>query len=64
VWDCLISLRIVGVLSAYSPFPNGASPVVIFGSALAKAVLVVTNGMGLRFEPRLISAITMSPCSG
>jgi hypothetical protein len=54
----------VGVLSTYSPFPNGASPVVIFGSALAKAVLVVTNGMGLRFEPRLISAITMSPCSG
>jgi hypothetical protein len=27
-------------------------------------VLVVTNSMGLRFEPPLISAITISPCSG
>jgi hypothetical protein len=53
-WSCLKSLRIVGVLSAYLPLPKVSSLVVMFGAALAKAVLVVANGMRLRFKPRLI----------
>jgi hypothetical protein len=57
-WGCLKSLRIVGVLSAYLPFPKASSLVVMFGAALARAVLGVANGMRLRFEPRLIYAIT------
>jgi cytochrome c oxidase subunit IV len=51
----------VGVLSAYWPFPKAASLVVIFGAALVKAVLVAANDMHLRFEPRLIYAIAMTP---
>jgi hypothetical protein len=48
-WGCLKSLRIVGVLSAYLPFPKASSLVVMFGAALARAVLGVANGMRLRF---------------
>jgi len=61
VWGWLMALLIVGVLSAYLPFPKAASLVVIFGAGLVKAVLVAANDMHLRFEPRLIYAIAMTP---
>jgi caa(3)-type oxidase subunit IV len=61
VWGWLMALLIVGVLSAYWPFPKAASLVVIFGAALVKAVLVAANDMHLHFEPRLIYVIAMTP---
>lgn len=61
VWGWLVGLLIVGVVSAVLPFPKAASLVVIFGAALAKALLVVANFMHLRFEPRLIYAIAIAP---
>jgi hypothetical protein len=57
VWGCLISLRIVGGLPAYLPFPKASNLVVIFTFALAKAALVVVNGIRIFFEPRLIYAV-------
>jgi len=61
VWGWLVGLLIVGVLSATLPFPKAASLVIIFGAALAKALLVAGNYMHLRFEPRLIYAIAITP---
>lgn len=61
VWGWLVGLLIVGVLSATLPFPKAASLVIIFGAALAKALLVAANYMHLRFEPRLIYAIAITP---
>jgi len=61
VWGWLVGLLIVGVLSATLPFPKAASLVVIFGAAIAKAILVAANYMHLRFEPRLIYAIVIAP---
>ena len=61
VWGWLVGLLIVGVASASLPFPKAASLVVIFGAAVAKAVLVAANFMHLRFEPRLIYAIALAP---
>lgn len=61
VWGWLVGLLIVGVLSAILPFPKAASLVVIFGAALAKALLVAANYMHLRSESRLIYAIAIAP---
>ena len=61
VWGWLVGLLVVGVVSASPPFPKAASLVVIFGAALAKALLVAANYMHLRFEPRLIYAIALAP---
>jgi len=61
VWGWLVGLLVVGVLSAILPFPKAASLVVIFGAAVAKALLVAANYMHLRFEPGLIYAIAISP---
>ncbi len=61
VWGWLVALLIVGVGSASLPFPKAASLVVIFGAAVAKALLVAANYMHLRFEPRLIYAIAIAP---
>ena len=61
VWGWLVGLLVVGVVSASLPFPKAASLVVIFGAALAKALLVAANYMHLRFEPRLIYAIALAP---
>jgi caa(3)-type oxidase subunit IV len=61
VWGWLVLLLMVGVASASLPLPKAASLVVIFGAALAKALLVAANYMHLRFEPRLIYAIAIAP---
>ncbi len=61
VWGWLVGLLAVGVLSAILPFPKAGSLVVIFGAAVAKALLVAANYMHLRFEPGLIYAIALSP---
>jgi caa(3)-type oxidase subunit IV len=61
VWGWLVGLLIIGTASTLFPLPRAASLVVIFGAAVAKALLVAANFMHLRFEPRLIYAIAIAP---
>jgi caa(3)-type oxidase subunit IV len=61
VWAWLVGLLVIGTGSTLLPLPRAASLAVIFGAAVAKALLVAANFMHLRFEPRLIYAIAIAP---
>lgn len=61
VWGWLVMLLIVSVVTAYLPLPHTAVLLVIFGAAVAKALLVAANYMHIRFEKWLIYAIAITP---
>lgn len=54
IWFILLALLAGGVLFAYIDIPMLAN-VLVFGVAIAKAILVLRLYMHLRWEPRFIS---------
>lgn len=54
IWFILLALLAGGVLFAYVDIPMLAN-VLVFGVAIAKAILVLRLYMHLRWEPRFIS---------
>ncbi len=54
LWLVLLTLLVASVLFAYVGIPALAN-VLAFSVAIAKAVIVLRNYMGLRWEPRFIS---------
>lgn len=61
IWVWLLVLMGVSVLASAVPGARGLAIAVIFGTAVAKALLVALNYMHLRFESRLILAIAIVP---
>jgi caa(3)-type oxidase subunit IV len=52
---------IVGLAASLLPGARALAVVLIFSTAVVKALLVVLNYMHLKFEPRLIYAIAIVP---
>jgi caa(3)-type oxidase subunit IV len=61
VWIWLLALFCVGLGASLFPGGRAVALVVIFATALAKALLVALNFMHLRFEGGLIYAIALIP---
>ena len=61
IWAWLVALLIVGLGASFVPGARGLAVVLIFATAVAKALLVALNYMHLKFEPRLIYAIAIVP---
>jgi caa(3)-type oxidase subunit IV len=61
VWLWLVALLGVGLGVSLVPGARGVGLVVIFATAVAKALLVALNFMHLRFESGLIWAIALIP---
>lgn len=61
IWGWLVALLIVGLAAGLLPGARAIAVVLIFATAVAKALLVALNYMHLRFEPRLIYAIAIVP---
>lgn len=61
IWVWLMVLLGVGLSASFLPGGRGLAVAVIFGTAVAKAVLVALNYMHLKVEPRLIYAIAIVP---
>ena len=59
VW--LLALLGVGVAASFLPGGRGVALVVIFATAVVKALLVALNFMHLRFESGVIYAIALIP---
>jgi caa(3)-type oxidase subunit IV len=59
VW--LLALLGIGVAASFLPGGRGVALVVIFATALVKALLVALNFMHLRFESGVIYAIALIP---
>jgi caa(3)-type oxidase subunit IV len=57
----LLALLGVGVAASLVPGGRAVALVVVFATALAKALLVALNFMHLRFESRVIYAIALIP---
>jgi caa(3)-type oxidase subunit IV len=61
IWGWLVALMITGLAASFLPGARGLAVVLIFATAVAKALLVALNYMHLKFEPRLIYAIAIVP---
>jgi len=61
IWGWLVALMGVGLAASFLPGARALAVVLIFATAVAKALLVALNYMHLRFEPRLIYAIALVP---
>jgi caa(3)-type oxidase subunit IV len=61
VWIWLLALLGVGLGASLVPGARAVGLVVIFATAIAKALLVALNFMHLRFESGLIYAIALIP---
>ncbi len=61
IWGWLVALMIAGLAASFLPGARGLAVVLIFATAIAKALLVALNYMHLKFEPRLIYAIAIVP---
>ena len=62
LWLILLALLSAGVLFAYVDIPALAN-VLVFGVAVAKAVIVFRNYMHLRWEPRFIAVALLGALS-
>ncbi len=61
VWAWLLALMAAGLAASAAPGARGLAVAVIFGTAVAKALLIGLNFMHLRFEGPLIVAIATVP---
>jgi caa(3)-type oxidase subunit IV len=61
VWLWLLALMGASLAAGIIPAGRGLALAVIFGAAVAKALLVALNYMHLRFETRLIVALATVP---
>ena len=61
IWGWLVALMIAGLAASFLLGARGLAVVLIFATAVAKALLVALNYMHLKFEPRLIYAIAIVP---
>jgi cytochrome c oxidase subunit 4 len=61
VWIWLLALLGVGLAASLLPGGRSVAVVVIFATAVAKALLVALNFMHLRFETGLIYALALVP---
>jgi caa(3)-type oxidase subunit IV len=61
IWIWLLALMGASLVASAIPAARGLTVAVIFGTAVAKALLVALNYMHLRFEGRLIVAIAVGP---
>ncbi|MEK7866397.1 MAG: cytochrome C oxidase subunit IV family protein [Planctomycetota bacterium] len=62
LWLILLALLAAGVLFAYVDIPVLAN-VLVFGVAVAKAIIVLSNYMHLRWEPRFITLALLGALS-
>jgi caa(3)-type oxidase subunit IV len=61
VWLWLVALLGVGLAASLMPGGRAVGLIVIFATAIAKALLVALNFMHLRFESGVIYAIALIP---
>ena len=61
VWLWLLALLGVGLAASFIPGGRGIALMVIFATAVVKALLVALNFMHLRFESGVIYAIALIP---
>jgi caa(3)-type oxidase subunit IV len=61
IWVWLVALLGVSLLAGVLPGGRTIALVVIFGTAVAKALLVAANYMHLRWEPRFLYALALLP---
>ncbi len=61
IWGWLVALMAIGVAASSLPGARALAVMLIFATAVTKALLVALNYMHLRFEPRLIYAIAIVP---
>ena len=61
VWGWLVLLLFISVAAVYLPFSHTLTMVFIFAVAFAKAGLVATYFMHLKFEERLIRYVAIIP---
>jgi caa(3)-type oxidase subunit IV len=61
VWIWLLALLGIGLAASLLPGGRGIAVVVIFATAVVKALLVALNFMHLRFETGLIYALALVP---
>jgi caa(3)-type oxidase subunit IV len=61
IWVWLVALLGVSLLAGVLPGGRTIALLVIFGTAVAKALLVAANYMHLRWEPRFLYALALLP---
>lgn len=61
IWGWLVALMILGLAASFLPGGRTLAVILIFATAVVKALLVALNYMHLKFEPRLIYAIAIVP---
>ena len=61
VWAWLLLLLALSLAAVYLPFSQATTVLVIFVIAGAKAFLVASNFMHLKFEQRLIRIVAIAP---
>ncbi len=61
VWIWLLALMGASLAAGIVPAGRGLALAVVFGAAVAKALLVALNYMHLRFETRLVAALATVP---
>ncbi|HXG15672.1 MAG TPA: cytochrome C oxidase subunit IV family protein [Calidithermus sp.] len=61
IWFWLLVLMGVSLAATAVPVARGLAVALVFGAAIAKALLVALNYMHLRFEGRLIVALATVP---
>lgn len=61
IWVWLVVLLVVSLLAGVLPGGRTVALLVIFGTAIAKALLVAANYMHLRWEPRFVYAMAALP---
>ena len=57
----LVGLLALSAVATLLPLSSTATAVIIYAAAAAKAVFVIANFMHVRFEPRLVRIIGLSP---
>jgi cytochrome c oxidase subunit 4 len=61
VWLWLLALLGVGLAASLVPGGRAVGLVIVFATAVVKALLVALNFMHLRFESRIVYAIALVP---
>ena len=61
IWAWLVALLVVSLFANYLPGGRTVALLLIFATAVVKAVLVAGNYMHLRWEPRFLYALAILP---
>jgi len=61
IWVWLVALTLVEIFLAYKPMPIHFMLTILLGLSIIKAALIVAYFMHLKFEPRTLGLVALSP---